>query len=265
VSVDSLRLIMPLHCSVDGLRAGVPVVLLHSICTSSELWRPQLPVWSEWFRIYRMDLPGHGQSMTIDGDVDVGDFANAVAATLDKHGVERAVVVGISLGAMVAQAFALEYPTRTIGLVVAHAGAVTPPTGKALWDERVRTLVEQGAEAHISATLQRWFTEDFARRSPLTLAWIKRLIRETSIEGYRQAVKAIQSLDYSKRLCELRIPTLVVAGEHDNAIQPAVSAKVAEAIEGAQLALLNAAHIGNVEAAVQFTEIVGRFIRALAT
>jgi 3-oxoadipate enol-lactonase len=252
-----------LHTVIEGPPGALPVVLLHSICTSSELWRPQLPAWSDHFRIYRMDLPGHGRSAALGGKPTVRDFANSVGTTLDEYGVRHAALVGISLGAMVAQAFALEYPERTIGMVIAHAGALTPPAAKTIWGQRLVELSEQGLEPHVTGTLARWFTEDFASRSPLTLAWVERLIRETSLQGYREAVGAIQNLNHSARLHELRMPTLVIGGKHDKAVTSEVASRVAEGIPAAQFALLDAAHIGNVETPVEFAEVAGRFLATL--
>src|SRR5690606_2967962 len=97
---------------VDGPNDGPPVVLLHAIATTSSLWAAQLPVWAAAFRLISIDLPGHGNSPDQQGDLDLADYADCVCEVLDELRIGRASVVGLSLGGMIAQAFALKYPHR---------------------------------------------------------------------------------------------------------------------------------------------------------
>lgn len=252
-----------LHAAVAGPDDGLPVVLLHSICTNMEVWQPQLPVWNEMFRTIRVDLPGHGKSPALGGTPTLRDFARSVAATLDALQISRAALVGISLGSMVAQAFALEVPERVAGLVLAHAGARTSPEVRELWNQRLAQLEEQGLEQHVRGTLERWFTVGFAGNSPLTVAWVEKMIRATPVSGYREAVSAIQGLDHLARLGAIDIPALVIAGAEDKAVPPAAAAVVANEVPGAAISLLAAAHMSSIERPVEFTELAGRFLASL--
>lgn len=248
---------------VDGPEAAPPLVLLHAIATSAELWAPQVAAWSTQFRLVRIDLPGHGASAAPAGPQDEGLQACAVQVrrVLDQLGIERAGIVGLSLGGMVAQAFALAFPERTAALVLAHTVARTPPAVRELWSRRLAQFDDEGLDAQVGPTLERWFTRDFAERSPLTLEWVARQIRGTMPAGYAAAIRAIQDLDHTDRLGEIRVPTLVVAGREDTAVPPAAGAELAAAIPGARfLVLEDAAHLGNVQQPVAFTESVGAFL-----
>jgi 3-oxoadipate enol-lactonase len=246
---------------IDGHEGSPAVVLLHPICTSSEIWRLQLPVWAEQFRVIRIDLRGHGLSPTIGRGLSTFDFADAVLETLNSIGVDRVAVVGISLGAMVAQAFALKYPERTTALVSAHASAKTPPEVSSAWDRRLAEHATLGVGSHVESTLARWFGSEFRQRAPLTVGWVERLIRETPFSGYCEAVDAIKSLDHAHRLSEIGVPSLVLGGRHDIAVVPEVVTRVAESIPRSKCVLIDSGHIGNVEAGAEFTEIVGGFLR----
>jgi len=251
-----------LACHVDGPPEAPAVVLLHAIATSSEMWLPQLGVWSSAFRVVRMDLPGHGASEAPVGPLTLRDYAERVKEALDELHIERAAIVGLSLGGMIAQAFALAYPDRLNALVLAHTSARTELPVREMWNRRLEQFEQHGLEAQAAPTLERWFTRAFALASPMTLEWLARQIRSTSPSGYSAAVAAIQALDHEERLREIAVPTLVVAGEDDSAVPPAAAAGIAERVPGARLLVLkDAAHLGNVQQPVVFTERVGEFLQ----
>lgn len=242
--------------------AGAPVlVLLHAIATHGAIWQAQAAVWSCIYRVVRVDLPGHGDSPAPQGSPTLHDYAVQVREVLDRLGIEQAVIVGLSLGGMVAQAFALAFPQRTRGLVLAHTSARTEPAVRELWARRLAQAEAEGLPAQVAPTLERWFTRGFAAASPLTLEWVAGQVRATAARGYAAAVRAIQGLDHLDRLGAIRVPTLVVAGARDSAVPPAAAATLAEAMPGARLLVLEeAAHLGNVERPVAFTEGVGAFL-----
>lgn len=242
---------------------GAPVVvLLHSIATSSDLWSPQLPVWSKSFRILTIDLPGHGGSQPLPGEPTMAAFAQGIAQVLDGYGIERAAFVGISLGGMVSQAFALRYPERVSALLLAHAGARTSDALRATWEERIADFRLNGYATQVPATIARWFTSAFVQSAPLTVAWVADMIRATHPEGYVGAIRAIQALDHLDDLKNIHAPTLVIAGEHDKAVSPEAALSIAREIPGARHEILrNAAHIGNIEQATAFTELAGGFMK----
>lgn len=248
--------------SVEGPADAPPLVLLHALATCRDLWLPQLPAWATLFRVIRIDLPGHGQSPLIDGAATLAGFADEVAKVLDDLGIERAAFVGLSLGGMVAQAFALKYPQRCSALVLAHTSARTDAPVRELWKGRLEQLEKDGLPAQAEAILGRWFPPAFAEASPMTLQWIASQIRATSPEGYATAIRAIQQLDHLDMLKNITAPTLVMAGEADMAAPPAAGALMTGQIANARLVVLpGVAHLGNVQAPVLFTETVGAFLQ----
>jgi 3-oxoadipate enol-lactonase len=252
---------------VEGPQDAPALVLLHAIATSSELWRSQAAVWSSVFRTVRVDLPGHGRSAAPGGEATLHDWAVQVREVLDELGIRQAAIVGLSLGGMVAQAFALAFPERTLALVLAHTSARTEPAVRDLWSRRLAQFETEGLPAQVAPTLERWFTRAFAAASPLTLEWVAAQVRSTTPAGYAAAIRAIQGLDHLERLRTLALPTLVVAGAADSSVPPSMAKTLAEAIPGARLLVLDgAAHLGNVEQPVVFTEGVGAFLlEALAS
>jgi pimeloyl-ACP methyl ester carboxylesterase len=239
---------------------GHAVVLLHPVCANSDIWRLQVPVWSRSLRLVLVDLPGHGASKPMGGRPVLADFARQLGRTLDQAGIDRVSLVGVSLGAMVAQAFALAFPGRIHKLVLANAGAATPAPVVQLWNQRQQAYRELGAEQHVSSTIERWFDEAYRQRAPLTVRWIESMVRATTREAYFEAVDAIKEMNHLARLHEIVAPTLVIAGERDAAVKPEICASLAGAIHRARFIVLPSGHVSNVEAALEFTETVGQFL-----
>jgi 3-oxoadipate enol-lactonase len=250
-----------LFCRVAGPAEAPAVVLLHALATHGELWLPQWPVWSMAFRLVAIDLPGHGMSPAPQAPMTLADHAGQVADALDALGIERAAVVGLSLGGMVAQALALRQPGRVRSLVLAHTTARTLPAVREIWDTRLAQFEREGLEKQVEPTLGRWFTPAFATASPMTMAWVARQIRATSPAGYTGAIRAIQGLDHFDRLGAITVPALVVAGDADAAVPLHAASALAERLPHAKLFVLkDAGHLGNVQQPVAFTEAVGGFL-----
>lgn len=246
---------------VDGPQDAPPLLLLHAIATSGELWAPQLAVWSSVFRVISIDLPGHGASVESDGPTTLDGFADEVIKVLDEIGVQKVSLLGLSLGGMVAQAFALKYPERLDALILAHTGARTDRAVADVWEARIQQSMNDGFESQIGPTLERWFTRRFTNCSPVTLQWLRGIVRTTSMNGYVNAIRAIQKLDHLDRLSEICHPTLIIAGREDTAVPPAKAEAMAKQLPNCELQLIEgAAHIGNIEQPVAFTEAVAAFL-----
>lgn len=252
-----------LHFEDSGPRSAPAVVLIHSLATHSARWAPQMPAWSVHFRVIRVDLPGHGRSAVAQEAITLADMAAQVIAVLDHLQIAKAGFVGLSLGGMVAQAAALDHGSRVAAMVIAHAGARTDAAVRDIWEQRIQHFETSGLDNLAGATLERWFPRAFAESAPMTMDWMARLIEATHPQGYVMAIRAIQQLDHFERLPGIRVPTLVIAGEADAAIAPAVAAVIAQRIPEAQLQILDATgHIGNVQQPVRFTERVGQFLQS---
>lgn len=249
-----------LSVSVGGPENGPPVVLMHSLAATSQMWAPQLPVWSERFRILNVDLPGHGASPVPRAPLGFDGIADAVYRVLDERSIDSAAFVGLSLGGMVAQALALRHPRRVRALVLAHTIAETTAAARRTWDERIASVEAEGMDGQVESTLQRWFTPAFAADSPLTLAWIARMIRSTDPRSFVAAAESIRSLDHLPVLGSVEAPSLVVAGRHDPGAPVSAAEAIASALPDAGLEVIATAHLGNVEQPLAFTEIVGAFL-----
>jgi 3-oxoadipate enol-lactonase len=237
------------------------VVLGHSLGASAEMWGYQLPLLTSKFRVLVYDLPGHGDSEPPVRQDSFDDLATDLAALLDHAEIKRIGLVGLSIGGMIAQHFAFLYPDRLYALVLCSTGCQINENGKKVFEDRIADVNQRGIETQVDASMARWFTPEFVGAAPITIDWIRSLYRKTSPAGFINGCRAIQELDTLDRLSGITVPTLVIPGEFDQAFPASVSITMQSKIKNAQLRLLTgAAHIGNIEQAHQFNEMLLNFL-----
>ena len=133
-------------------------------------------------------------------------------------------------------------------------------------DDRISKVRAAGLQSQLKPTLTRWFTSRFIEETPGTLAWVSDQILSTSTEGYVGCCRAIQGLNVIDALPAIRAKTLLIPGEQDSGFPESISRKIQQGIAGSELILLrNAAHLGNVEQAHAFNEILIDFLSRTLT
>jgi 3-oxoadipate enol-lactonase len=252
-----------IRCDIAG--EGPWLILLHSLATDLTLWDDQMAALTAHFRVLRFDTRGHGSSSAPQGPYDFAMLTTDVLGLMDALKIERAHIVGISLGGMIAQHVALAAPQRVDRLVLVSTTSGYPPEARTLWAERIAAIRANGIEPLVSSTLERWFTRPFQEAHAETMDRIAALIRTTPVAGYIGSGQAIATLDTTDKLPALRCPTLVVVGADDTGTPPAMGRRIAEQIPGARLESIgSASHLCNIEQAVEFNRRLIGFLLASA-
>jgi 3-oxoadipate enol-lactonase len=251
-----------LRIAISGRADGPWLTLLNSLAADLRMWEPQIGALGETFRLLRIDARGHGRSSADKPAASVDDLASDVAGVWDALGTERSHVVGLSLGGMTGFGLALGHPQRVLRLVAADCRADAPPFFVEMWDKRQATLREKGIAAVAEGTLPIWFSEATRKERPEIVEAARRMIVGTSEAGYMGASRALQKLDYKRRLPELQCPTLFLVGALDGP-HPKEMREMAALVPGAQFVeIADAAHISNMEQPERFNEAVLRFLNA---
>ena len=241
--------------------SGPWVTFVHSLGTDLSAWDDQVGQLVERFTVLRYDVRGHGASSAPAGPYTLEQLADDAIGLLDALGVERTHFVGISLGGMIAQHVALKASRRIASLVLADTTSRYGPEALAVWQERIRVVSEQGVEAMVEPTLQRWFTEPFRNAHPDVMDRIGGLIRATPAAGYLGCCHAISRMNVTSRLRELRLPALVLVGEQDVGTPIAMAQELHEALAGSVLEVIpEAAHLSNIEQAETFDYLLLGFL-----
>jgi len=249
--------------------AGQPLVLLHSGLADSRMWDSQFEAFARQYRVIRYDLRGYGRS-TLPPE----PFSHRadLAALLGFLEVERAILVGSSLGGQVAIDFTLDHPELVAALVTVGAGiSGSEPSDwlRRLWEE-IDALAEQGDTAGAVELELRLWVDGPARTPEQVDSGVRELIRQTnSANMAREAEQALapsQPLDPPalNRLGEIRAPTLVVVGALDIADKLAQADQLAAGIAGAHKVVMpGTAHLPSLEQPERFNRILLAFLNDL--
>jgi 3-oxoadipate enol-lactonase len=235
----------PLHVEIEG-REDAPVLMLsNSLGTTLHMWDPQAKAFAEQFRLVRYDRRGHGKSGAPKGPYSMEMFGRDVLAILDRLDIQKINWCGLSMGGMVGQWLGANAPERIDRLILSnttcHYADRTP------WNDRIRFVREKGLAAIVSGNMERWFTREFRDRAPDTIKWMTEMFLTTSVEGYVGCCEAIAAMDHRDLLPRITAPTLVIAGRQDPATNVEAGEFIRSLIPGARMAVIDAAHIANVE------------------
>jgi 3-oxoadipate enol-lactonase len=253
------------YYDLTGPEAGPVVCFTHSLASDSGMWAEQLPpLLAAGFRVLRLDMRGHGGSETVAGHYTMSALAGDVAAAIDALGLDRVHYVGLSIGGMIGQGFALEHGEKLRSLMLCDTLPSTLPDAKAAWAPRIEAVTKANSLAPIAdATMDRWFTGAFKPRNPQRWQQIRDTVAETSPSGFLGCAAAILDFDWVLGLRSLKVPTLVVCGGEDPGTPPAQNRRIAELVPGARYEeIANARHFPNVERAEAFNEILLGWLKA---
>jgi len=248
-----------IHYRITG--SGPWVTLSHSLACDLSMWDEQVAQLSARYTVLRFDSRGHGGSGAPSGPYTLEQMADDVVGLLDALGIERTHFVGLSMGGMIAQHVALKAPERLASLVLAGTSSRLPPEVLPVWQERIRTASEQGMEAMVEPTLQRWFTAPYRASHPHVMARIAALIRATPLAGFVGCCHAVPRIDVTARLRGLEMPALILVGDQDGGTPPSMAQEMHEAIAGSRFEVIaDASHLSNIEQADRFNALLADFL-----
>jgi 3-oxoadipate enol-lactonase len=246
-----------------GPPEGPPVILSCSLGTDRSMWDPQTPALAERNLVVRYDLRGHGQSPAPAGPYAISDLGEDLLALMDRLGIERASLCGVSIGAMTSIWAAAHAPERVQRLVLCCTSARFGPEAAEVYRSRAETVREHTVDAVADGALERWFTPAFRGAQPELMAKIRKGLTDTSSEGYAGCCEALAALDLHPVLGSISAPTLVIAAAEDPATPPDHGRAIADGIPGARFELIeDAAHLANIEKAELVTPLIAGFIDA---
>lgn len=225
-----------LRCVVEG--SGEPLALIHGVGASLEVWDGVAARLRDRYRILRYDQRGHGKSEKVPGPYSVEDFAGDLRALMDALEIERAHVAGHSLGGLVAQSFALDYPERLSKLALISTVAGRTEDEERRVEERLARVASGIAGDHFRASLDRWFTDEFRAANPELLAAYAARNQANDPACYAAAYRVLAMTDLADRLPDITAETLVMTGEHDQGSNPRMARLMHGHIQGSVLRIL---------------------------
>lgn len=237
-----------LRLAVERRGSGEPVVLLHSLAMAGAMWEHVAERLAKRFEVWTYDARGHGQSPWDNEPFTIEDLAEDLRDLLDALGLDRAHIVGLSMGGTTAIVFAATYPERVNRLVLVDCSACYGPTRVSDWEARASKVLSSPREALLDFQLDRWFTPHFRATNPEEVRRQVEIFLACSSHVHAAASRALAAVDAEALLPRITASTLVLVGEDDYATPPAMAQTLAAGIPDAYLQIVpQARHMALIE------------------
>jgi pimeloyl-ACP methyl ester carboxylesterase len=241
---------------------GTPVILLHGYTDSRQSYDLVLPLLPPSWRVFAVTHRGHGNSSKPETGYEPGDFSADLAAFLDAMQIESAVIVGHSMGSTVAQRFAIDHPSRTRALVL--EGAFLPSAKNEAVREFFQTV--SGFTDPVDPKVVREFQQSTLSR-PVPADFFETIVSQSlqvPARVWKAALEPYTRVDFSARLAEIRVPTLLVWGDGDAFTLRAEQEALNRAIAGSRLTTyMGTGHCPHWEEPERFAADLTAFVRGV--
>lgn len=243
----------------EGRPDGPAMVFSNSLGTDLQVWDAVVPAFAGRFRIIRYDKRGHGLSDAPPAPYAIEDHVTDLAAVLDASDAREAVVVGLSVGGLIALGLAAARPELVRALVLCDTAH---KIGSAqAWNARIDRVRAGGIEAMAEAILELWFSAAFRNERPGELAVWRNMLVRTPVEGYVGTCGAIRDADMTGAAGALGIPAICLGGSADGSTPPDVVRELASLITGCRFELIEGAgHLPCIEAPGEVVGVIEAFV-----
>lgn len=248
-----------LNASLEGPATAPAVVMIHGLGGALSVWDGVAALLPR-HRLLRMDLRGHGLSDVPPAPYAMGTLIRDVERLIDHFALKETVLLGVSLGGLIAQGLAVKRMDLVRGLVLSNTAARIGTAAQ--WHDRIATVREHGLTALADTTMARWLGRGW-RDNP-ALPKLRQDLLRTDPQGWMGGAAAIAGTDFYETTATLRLPTLAIAGANDGSTPPDLVRETAELIAGARFQLIRGAgHLPMVENPAEYARILGDFLTSI--
>lgn len=242
------------------------LVLLHGVGSSSATWAELVPLLDDRYTLVMPDYRGHGASAIPTGPYALSDFVDDVVRLLDELHLPSVHVVGFSIGAIFAQALAIEYPERVSTLVLLNSIAGRTEEEKVRALERLDVIRESDPAVVARTSVDRWFTPEFIADRPDLVDAEVSIISATGAEAYAASYHVLATTDLIDSVARITCPVLLITGERDRGSTPRMSREIQSRVAGAELLIIDGRqHYLHIEVAQLIADQINGFVRSHPT
>ena len=251
---------------MDPNPTGSPVVVfLHGLGADSEMWWFQLQELVEaGMRPIALDLPGFGKTPVGEGGWSLQKITSGIANWMEKLSPDRKILVGLSMGGVIAQQIALDFPDQVERLVLASTFATLRPKALKNWIylmKRGGTVLLSGSAAQAEQVADHLFPD---ASQAIYHQMVINKIRQADPRAYRKAMRSLVLYDSREKVKYLSLPVLVITGANDGTVTPAAQTELANLIPNArQVVIPDAGHAVNIDQPHLFNQYLMGFFRPI--
>lgn len=249
------------HHVISGPANAPWLTFIPGIGNDAAFWAEQAASLSTHFRVLRFDPWGHGDSPAPPPDCTFADIREGVVQLWDRLGINHCTVAGLGFGGSLALALGLDYPARITRIAAFCCRPRQPDDRREFWRGRCDAAQTLGIDKLADVTVDRWLSAAFRASHPQVDSLLRGMMKNTSLEGYLAYVRAFIEMDFSARFPDLRVPTLLVAAEHDHGGGPVadMQAMAAQNPHAELQVIADVGHICTHEAPAKVEQLLHRF------
>lgn len=239
---------------------GRTFLLINSLGTDFRIWDEVVESLKEYGNIILFDKRGHGLSDVVTETKGLDDFADDAIALLNYLQINKCIIIGLSVGGMIAQILASRFSTQIEKLILCDTRYKIG--NEEIWNTRIQQVKEQGLQSISNGVMQRWFSADFHQTQPVKVTGYQNMLERTPVLGYIQTCEAIRDADLSAIAKQIKIPTLCVVGSEDKSTTPEEVENLADLIKGSLYKIIEGSgHIPCVDNPVILSKLIIDFIK----
>jgi len=249
-----------------GLPQGLSIVFIHGFPFNNTMWAHQMMALPQEYRAISFDVRGHGESDIADGQYSIELFTDDLISLLDHLGIRQAVLCGLSMGGYIALRAAERHPDRIQALVLCDTRS-EPDSNEARVKRasQIKAVKSQGVKPFAESFVKAVFAQETFKQNPELVASIQSVIESTSPLSICGTLLALAArTDTTQALAGIKVPTLILVGEHDALTPPSASQSMHSHIKGSEIHIVpKAAHMSNMENPTYFNDKLLAFLKKI--
>lgn len=245
--------------AAPGANTDNNFVFINSLGTDFRIWDELAEILRTEGNLLLFDKRGHGLSGLTIKSGGLESYAKDVGGLMKHLSIDKAVVVGVSVGGMIAQLVAHLFPEKVEKLVLCDTRHKIGNSD--IWNERIMEVKRFGLKRISDDVMHRWFTERFWEENSSMVLGCQLMIERTSVQGYIQACEGLRDADLTSVAKKLKLPTLCVVGSDDKSTPPKYVRDLADLVEGSKFAILpGSGHMPCMDNPVALGRLIKEFI-----
>ncbi len=254
---------------------GFPLIMTHGLGGDHTMWINQIPAFKKKYRVVVWDCRGHGQSEVTDEGYSINRFTEDLHGLMRHLDIERAHIVGLSMGGWISYWFAHNYPEATASLVLSDSAGMfagfsdkNRENNRNMFEASAHIAEKYGREKLADTTLSLMFSEKFIEEQPEAIELVRQRIVSDSGVGYARTIKGVFAeywdkpvKEFEEKLSEISAPTLIIAGEVDKLTPVPTQQAIHRAIPGSRLEIIpGSGHVPPIEQPEFWNSLVLEFL-----
>ncbi|SIS43253.1 4-carboxymuconolactone decarboxylase /3-oxoadipate enol-lactonase [Zobellia uliginosa] len=249
---------MKTNYKIQGTPNSPVLMFSNSLGATMEMWDELVPYLLPYFRVLQYDTRGHGQSESTKGPYSIEQLGNDVIDLLNELNIDKVHFCGLSMGGLIGQWLGINHPERLNKLIISNTDSRIGTVES--WNERIKTITENGMTSIVEGTMEKWFTDGFRKNKTSRVAEMTTMFLANKPAGYAACCAAIGAADFREVVKTISLETLIITGDEDVVTNVAAAQKIQKEIPGAKMKVFHARHLPSTELPFDYAETLINFI-----